>query len=206
MQIALAPLGVGDLVKRPDWEWLRQTGADYVIFIEGYRGNDKRLMDFADLSDPKKIMRLSNSTGPSSVITVAPLKFKPTEGLPIVFDNGYLRIRSNDATTRVANFKTNNANRLSVDVSSSHGAILEYLFWPNRNLVFNLEGHRVKTREDHGLVTMDIPSGKKKISIQYHNPALSFFLFIYGIYSIIIFGISIEKLFLIGRRFLARDV
>jgi hypothetical protein len=52
----------------PDWEWVARTGADFVIYEDGYRNNDGHLPAVADLGDAANVLRLPGN------IVIAPLK------------------------------------------------------------------------------------------------------------------------------------
>ena len=50
----------GRWVMRPDWEYVANTGADFVLFEEGNPLNDAKLADVADLSEPANVLRMPN--------------------------------------------------------------------------------------------------------------------------------------------------
>jgi hypothetical protein len=52
----------------PDWDWVARTGAEFVVYQDGYSKNDPRLREFADLSDGSRVLRLPHN------IVIAPLK------------------------------------------------------------------------------------------------------------------------------------
>ena len=68
MTTTLKP-GATELAMQPDWRWVEQTGAEFVIFQEGYALNDPKLASFADLHDPSAVLRLPGK------IVIAPLKY-----------------------------------------------------------------------------------------------------------------------------------
>lgn len=55
-------------VLRPDWKWVAQTGAEFVVYEEGFRLNDPHLGDVVDLHDSSKVLRLPHN------VVIAPLR------------------------------------------------------------------------------------------------------------------------------------
>jgi F5/8 type C domain len=55
-------------IMRPDWNWVAQTEAEFVIYQDGFRLNDPHLPEMADLRDPANVLRLPNN------IVIAPLR------------------------------------------------------------------------------------------------------------------------------------
>jgi hypothetical protein len=201
--VTTIPPGGDDWIKRPDWEWLRQTGADFVLFNEGEKLNDERLMEHVDLSDPKRVLRLPVEGKPP--VVAAPLKFRPLEGDPVVLDNGYVRVRSHGGGATVQGFTANNASRIGLRIDSATGATLEYLFWPNRRLVFTIDGKKAATRRnEQGLMVLDVPAGSWDVRIDYRNGVLSLFLLVYGVYAAAVLGCAAAPLWLRFSRRLLR--
>jgi len=177
MGIAL-PAGQTELIFRPDWEWLRATGAEFVLFREGLSGNDPKLADYVDLRNPARAYRF---TGDHPYV-IAPLKFPPLSGDPIVFDNGYVRVRSADPAAKVSDFWTNDAGSLSFTVESSQPAKAEYLFWPNSHHVVRVDDSTVPTVIEERLLTASVPGGKHQVSISYEHALLTLFVIFYALY------------------------
>lgn len=55
----------------PDWQWLIKTGADFVIYEEGYQAKDSGIAIYADSSNPDRVLHLPNG------IVVAPILKAP---------------------------------------------------------------------------------------------------------------------------------
>jgi hypothetical protein len=54
----------------PDWNWLARTGAEFVVYQDGYTMNDPRLREVAHVSDGSRVLRLPHN------IVIAPLKLR----------------------------------------------------------------------------------------------------------------------------------
>jgi hypothetical protein len=67
-RMVMTTLGATDNVAmRPDWKWVAQTGAEFVVYLDGYPLNDPHLGEVADL-DPSRVLRLPNN------VVIAPLR------------------------------------------------------------------------------------------------------------------------------------
>jgi len=168
-----------DLAFRPDWEWLRLTGAEFVLFEEGRKTNDPALGAYVDL-DPTRVYRFS---GNNRNYVVAPLTFPPLAGAPVVFDNGYIRVQSWDPGVRISAFSTNDAGTLSFTIQTSQSATVQYLFWPNPHTHVYLDGGRATTSLHDRLLTMSVPAGTHVVAFTYRRLLLTMFLVFYGIYA-----------------------
>ncbi|MGH9342550.1 MAG: hypothetical protein ACRD19_02130, partial [Terriglobia bacterium] len=178
------PAGETELAYRPNWEWARMTGADFVLYQEGKSSNDPQLAEFIDLSDPTRVYHFSAN---SIRYVVAPLKFAPLPHDPVVFDNGYIRLHSLDPLATVSDFSTNNAGDLTFTVDSSKTADIEYLFWPNAHSHVYLDNREVTPpTQTKDLVSVFVPAGKHLVDMRYRRPMLTAFLGFYLIYGILI--------------------
>jgi hypothetical protein len=179
MMPALPPPGDADIEYRPDWDWLRMTGAEFVLFKQDDTFNDPKLADYIDLSDPSRMYAL----GGDLHYMMAPLKFPPLPGEPVVFDNGYIRIHSQDSEAKVSDFSTNDAGNLSFTVETSQPAEVQYLFWPNPHTHVYLDGNTASTSLQDRLLTTSVPAGKHSVAFSYQRALLTIFLFLYGGYA-----------------------
>ncbi len=180
-----------DLVMRPDWDWLRKTGAEFVLFEDGHVGNDPKIKDFADMSDGA-VYRFQGMNGnakdeniPANYV-LARLKFPPPDGAPVRFDNAYVRVQGEGADTTVSQFATNNGNALVMNVSGTQQATVQYLFWPGRHLRVYLDGQRQEFVVKDGLLTMTVPPGDHRLEIIYRNPLLTIFVVLYALYAALV--------------------
>ena len=168
-----------DLAFRPDWEWLHLTGAEFALFEEGKKTNDPALATYVDL-DPAHVYRFS---GNNKNYVAAPLKFPPLSGDPVVFDNGYIRVRSKDSQAKVTGFTTNDAGNMDFTVENAQPASIEYLFWPNKHLHVSVDGADVALTTPDRLMTVAVPAGSHKLAIWYRRISLLIFEALYALYA-----------------------
>jgi hypothetical protein len=185
------------LAFRPDWEWIRQTGADFVLFEDGALSTDPMLSTYVDL-DPAKVYNfIAEEKDNYPTYTLAPTKFLPLAGDPVVFDNGYVRVRSVDGEARIDSFKTNNAGDLVFTIDSRYPATVEYLFWPNTHLNAAVDEHHVDAVANERLMKFIVPAGHHKFSMKYRRLGLDIFLGFYILYgialSIVLGSIAIRR-------------
>lgn len=112
-----------------------------------------------------------------------------SETLPhVLFDNGFLRVRSNtaDRESKILNFDTNGASLLTLSGKYANPVLIEYLFWPNDNLSFRLNGHSVSAPVVNGLHTVVVPAGLQHLTLEYRHGGLRIFLFLYAIYGFVV--------------------
>lgn len=177
-----------EFIMRPDWDWLRLTGAKYVVFEEGHPGNDTKLMEYADLRDGA-VYRFQGVNGSQSDQDVparyvlAPLKFPPPPGDPVRFDNGLFRVQSVGDGTRVTDFTTDYANHISLTLDSAQPSQVQYLLWPGRHWQLWLDGQRFGHILQDGLMTVTVPPGQHRLELHYRNDLLMAFLAVYALYS-----------------------
>ncbi|MGA3018759.1 MAG: discoidin domain-containing protein [Bryobacteraceae bacterium] len=73
---------------RPDWKWVAQTGAEFVVYQDGFRLNDPHLGEVADLRDPSRLLRLPNN------VVIAPLRsLSFPSGFPGSVKGRYVRVQ-----------------------------------------------------------------------------------------------------------------
>ena len=161
----------------PDINFLKATGADFIIYDKASPYNDPELLKYIDNSNPKKILALKDN------IIVAPLKIaKPAEEK---YNNGYIKILSDGDDLDVRNFKTNGANKIQFLTNSSNKILISYLFWPNDRIGFYVDNKLVKYElSDEGLMRINLDAGSHKIRIKYKNSALYYFFATYSIFVI----------------------
>lgn len=183
----------------PDWNWLKKTGAEFVIFKTDASYKYPLLNQYTNLSNKTKVLNLPHN------IVIAPLKFLKNKNLQhTVFDNGYIQIISKDKKTQIKSFKTNNANRLTFSISSTKPTQTRYLFWPNKRLKVYVNGVKKNfgindgTQDKHKLLTLDLEPGKYNVKIIYKNNTFVLFLVLYFGYLFIITSILLQS---IWRRF-----
>lgn len=174
--------GDPDLVMRPDWEWLRKTGAQFAIFEENRKSNDPALSKYVDLCNPTKVYRMTSG---DKVYIVAPLKFPEREN--VVFDNGYIRVINTDKSTKVTSFTTNDAGDLKFHISSTQPSTVEYLFWPNQKMHARIDNVKAHFSMSDGLSSLHIPTGDHSIRFFYRSLLLDVFLAFYVLYGLVLF-------------------
>jgi hypothetical protein len=179
-----------DLVFRPDWKWLGRTGAQFVLLEENRKSNDPLLSQYIDLTDPQKIYRMH---GGGKDYIAAPLKFPELQSKNIVFDNGYIRIRSEDVNVKIELFSTNYAGDIRFNIESSKPVTVEYLFWPNKNLHAKSDNINVPFSMTDGLYSINLLPGNHSVCFYYRSVLLNVFCFFYFSYVLmVLLGIANE--------------
>jgi hypothetical protein len=171
------PQGGKDYIYTPDPEWLKKTGADYVVFRNSYDFNTPGVVAMID--DTKPTLALPYE------VTVAALKQEvPQEkdGKTLVFDNGYIRVYSADPAATVSGFTSNDANDMRFTLAAKAPSEVEYLFWPRKRVVVKVGGNKAETRRENGLMQFTVPTGKLEVRLCYWNLKLILFLVGYGVY------------------------
>lgn len=170
------PSGADGWRVMPDPKWIRATGADAIIFQEGDIANNPELLSLVDRSDPSKITSIRDG------YTLAPLRTDSVSG-GTAADNGFFRI-TQGGLAAIKGFSTNYGGNFDFEVFSERGGQLEYLFWPNERLKFEIDGRRIEaTRSTEGLQVLALPPGNHKISVRYDNLAINLFLIGYILYA-----------------------
>jgi hypothetical protein len=157
-----------NFVFTPNIEWLKKTGAEFIIFERGFEKKNEELLK---LVDDKTILELPHNT------VVARLKFQ--EPVNTISNNGYVRILSEDRSVNVTNFNTNNANYIAFDTDSKEPLSAQYLFWPNKHMKPYVNGKKFEFERVEDLDVLNIPAGKNKVEIIYKNTVLDIFLVLY---------------------------
>ncbi len=164
----------------PDWDWVHHTGADFVIYQTGNLKRDPKLQNYIDSKDSRHVFHLGNK----SDIVIAPLKFEPPAGEPVVFDNGFVRVQSAGHDFELAQFKTNDAGKMSFTTTSASPARLTYLLWPGSHLQVYIDGKKVTPEEGGDLWSFDVASGQHAFQFVYRNWPLKIFLLFYALYAV----------------------
>lgn len=177
-----------EFIMRPDWDWLRLTGANYVLFEEGHPGNDPKMIEYADLRDAA-VYRFPGINGnakdenlPARYV-LAPLKFPPLAGDPVRFDNGLFRVHSAGEDTKATDFVTNYASYIGLTVMGNQPSRVQYLLWPGRHWRVFLDGKPVEFALQDGLMTVTVPPGSHRLELRYRNNLLTAFLVAYALYA-----------------------
>jgi hypothetical protein len=111
-------------IDRPGGEWMRQTGADFLIFDPANPDNDPRLRELVDLADPEHVFTLPDRS------VIARLEFPPLAGPRVASDNGYVRLRLDAPGAGIRSFATDEGAYLRATVESGSPSLFEYEFWP----------------------------------------------------------------------------
>lgn len=172
----------GILYIKPSLDWLKKTGADFLIYDSKFEDSNKDNSELFKYLDNNKILKLPNNN------IVAKIDFP--DSTDTVFNNGYIRVKSNDVRTKITDFKTNNTNYFKFKVNSSDKSVIEYLFWPNSNLKVYVNGKKTFFSNSENLSTINLNSGENSIKIIYKNRTIDTFLFLYFSF-LIIFIITI---------------
>lgn len=159
--------------------WTLKTGGDFLILKKGM--NFKYLSPYIDLNKLHPIKGIKDTF-------ITTLKIQEPENT--VLNNGYIRVLSKDSDTKIENFETNNANRISFRVESDEISTIQYLFWPNKHMKPYINDSIAEFKRINGLDVLEIPKGKQEVKIVYKNFIMDIFLFLYfGFISVFIFVI-----------------
>lgn len=155
----------------PSIEYLKSTGAEFIIYDEGYEFNDKKIMQYVD-QDSKKQFSKSN-------IVISKLKFPKSE--VELFNNGYVKASSEGDITIDA-FNTNHANKTTIKIKNDQQAKVSLLFWPSIYTEVKINGVKVDYTTENNLVNIVAPEGINKIDFGYSNYKIDIFLMMYAVF------------------------
>jgi hypothetical protein len=156
---------------KPSLDWLRKTGADFLIYDSKFENGNKNNSELFKYLNNKEILKLPNNN------IVAKINFP--DSTDTVFNNGYIRVKSNDIETKITNFKTNDVNYFKFKVNSRDKSTIEYLFWPNSNLKVYVNGKKTFFSNSENLSTINLNSGENIVKIIYKNRTIDVFLSLY---------------------------
>jgi hypothetical protein len=177
--------GSGIWNSRPDWEWMRQTGADFIIFNPANPGNDPRIREFVDMADPEQVFTLPDQS------VIARLKFPPLAGPRVASDNGYVRLRSDAPGAGIRSFATDDGTYLRATVESGSPSLLEYEFWPHRDIHVEINGKPAAFKlNSAGLPYVELPGGRSEVAILYRNRWVTAFGAMYLLYALLVAGVA----------------
>lgn len=169
--------------------WNRTDGAserlgDYWVFIseKPFSPTDTP----AELQHRTGIFSAHQTTKPDPATTISGTPAPQNGDGETLFDNGYLRIIGVKGSVTVKGFRTDGAARLSMDLTSSKPAKIQYLFWPNERLRFYLNGKSENAMIEDGLLTVNAAAGLQRLEIRYEYWPLRLFLLLYLLYAVTI--------------------
>ena len=164
---------VGDVTVKPDWQWLRSTGADFIIANRDDTASNALLQDLLKKNKPEDIYDL-----PGNVIII-PLQAENNSLNNALYDNGYFRVYTANMAAMISkNFYSNNANYMRFEFKADKPTTVQYLFWNNSRLKYYLNGKRIRPSYHDGLKTIDVPAGQNIIEVRYiHWPLILFWVF-----------------------------
>jgi hypothetical protein len=85
----------------------------------------------------------------------------------------------------IHSFSSNDANRITLDVETKEPSTVEYLLWNNPRLRYQLDDKTAVPSVRDGLAGIEIPPGRHKVTITYHNHLLMLFWFGYLSYAVL---------------------
>ena len=171
-----------------DWNWLRKTGAEFIIFHEKDLINNPEFGKHID-RDNGNVLNLSED------LMVSKLKFQKEDSpSQKAFDNGYIKADS-DSNFVVKDFKTDSSKTINFKIKSTGDAKITYLFWPNPRLRAYVDNKEVELKVVDEMLTLSLPKSDvfRSVSIKYSYQIMSTFKIMYLGY-LFLFGISILSL------------
>jgi hypothetical protein len=169
---------------QPNVEYLKNTGADFVIVPLPLETIQGPLGDLLRKTKPESRYQLPND------LVAVPLEFSQNPTDPTtqkeIFNNGYFAVDSTNSTnTSIFNldsFNTNNANSMTFSFETNVATVIHYLFWKNSHLTFFLNGKEIPVNSNNGLSDIPTPPGKNILEVRYHNKMLELFWIVYALY------------------------
>jgi hypothetical protein len=187
---------------------------------------DKNVTEFYNIIEP----HLDNSRPKLQfdhdgvLFTISALKDRkyPDE----VFSNGYIRVINKNTNTKVTKFKSDFKTSIKATINSTEESVVEYLFLPNNNLHYYIDGKKQKysqkltdtrirnydkitfhipfkyQREYSIMHSFTVPKGKHTIEIKYINWWEKLFAISYVIYVLIFILILLQ---IIYKKFLKKN-
>jgi hypothetical protein len=175
---ARIPEGTTNYYNYPNIDYLKNTGADYVIFDDIASPNfHKILLPYIDIKNPANFIKLSNN------VTLAKLNFNYKN---LIFDNGYIKAFSKDKNLKIDKFESNNSSKTSFNISCEKSAKIVYQFWYSDLLKFYIDGKKVIPFKNNGIAELKLKKGNHRVEIEYKNNLLKIFLFLYCIYILLV--------------------
>lgn len=113
------------------------------------------------------------------------------------FDNGIFRISSDKADFKIISFSTNWSTQTEINFDSSKNGTIYFELFPQKNLEYYLNDLPIEPKyTPEGLAFFEFSHGKNQFFVSYCNPPLTFFLYTYLLYLIVIAFILIQYLWI----------
>jgi hypothetical protein len=173
-----------------DWQWLRETGDDYLIYDKtAYKKYQHEIDQYAD---PGIRMILSNEDTVAKVKPNFPLY--PEGKWSVVDDNGYVILLSEGLKSTMTGFHAN-AQKVIFDLKvNGKKSRLLLPIWANRHLRLIVNNQKSHFSKWHDHYYHDFNGGNYKVKIVYQNAIQNLFLWIMSIYCLAIIGAGIYKI------------
>tara|TARA_A100001015_G_scaffold131885_1_gene146424 strand:+ start:1471 stop:3744 length:2274 start_codon:yes stop_codon:yes gene_type:complete len=178
------PVGSNKYSFFPSIEYLRNTGAEFIIYDKEYEFNDEKIMQYVDLDSTKQFSK--------SNIAISKLKFPKSEVED--FNNGYVKVSSAGNIT-VDAFNTNHASKTTIKIQSDQETKVSLLFWPSIYTNVKVNGEKINYTTENNLVNIIVPRGLNTIDFGYSNYKVNIFLLMYASFIIILLSFIIYTLF-----------
>lgn len=162
-----------------DWDWMKKTGIDYVIYDPKYfKIYEEEIKENTDYQHPiafsngEYLVKVSNLTDPKLG--------------NILFDNGYLRIFSqghtNTKNISVRYFSIKDGHEVHIKFTNTTPITLLYPFYPSTHIHLYVNGAERPFETDDHLFIKQLAPGNYDIEILYKNTLLSLFLVVFFTY------------------------
>ncbi len=165
-----------------DWSWLRRTGAQFVIYNAKTDPKTQNLI--AQYTDDEPTTTFSNGTVIAKLNNQFPSYPKGYKGT--VINNGYVQLQYTGTTPNLTHFKVS-PKGYSFDLKIADGkARMNIPFWNNKHFRLQLNGKNTAlAMEDHMDYAL-LDKGNYHVVFSYSNTLLTFFLYLMGIYYLLL--------------------
>ena len=183
-----------------DQNYLRDSGVDYVLYDQKTKIKENEWLN--SVVDK----RVSEHDIGNGFFAAKVLQKIFSDKLP-AFDNGIVKIYTDDPNFEVKSFETNWSSKIQFSFKSSQSGALNFQLFPHKYWKYRLNGSAINpTISQSGLASFIFPAGANIFTIYYSNFPNVFFLYTYFSYILLIMLILIRYLFIYSGRFKFADL
>lgn len=177
-----------------DKSYLIESGVDYVLYDQKTKAKESEwLNDVVDKTLPE--YDVGNGFYAAKVLQKNNLNKSP------IFDNGIVKVYSDDPNFEVKEFKTNWSSKIEFNSESVQSSVLNFQLFPHKYWEYRLNGSVINpTISQSGLASLVLPIGVNKFTISYSNLANIFFIYSYFTYIFFIALVLVRYLLIYSRK------
>lgn len=166
-----------------DFNWLRDTGVDYLLVDPSSRQVfAEKIAEYADRSVPELDLGFGYAL-------IKVIKIAPPEGKAV--DNGVFSIFSADPLLTVSGLEGNLSSYMAFNVRSGSPISIRYLMFPSKLMQFSVNGQVVDLDDMTGPAHFELPQGEHRVEYRYINTLHVVFVQMLRIYMISFFCVLI---------------